>query len=186
MLVERHKLAERGRRELLGEERVRRAIALEYPVRHQPLRRALSFDFLRRLAEGQRLGLGEDVRQQYVVVPAQRVERLAKGDEVTGDEAGALMDQLVEGVLAVRTRLAPVDGTGLVIDRAAIARDMFAVALHGQLLQIRREALQVLLVWQDRHGLGAEEVVVPYAQETHEHRQVAREGGGAEVLVHLM
>src|SRR5262245_24351841 len=105
VLVERHELAERGRRELLGEERVRRAIALEHPVRHQPIWCALGLDFLGRLAEGQRLSLGEDVRQQYVVVPAQRVERLAKGDEVTGDKAGALMDQLVEGVLAVGARL---------------------------------------------------------------------------------
>ena len=53
---------------------------------------------------------------------------------------------------------------------------MFAVALHGQLLQIGREALQVLLVRQHRHGLGAEEVSVPHAQEPHEHRQVALEG----------
>src|SRR5215813_9026513 len=158
MLVERHELTERGRRELLGDERVRRAITLEYPVWHQPLRRALSLDFLGRLTEGQRLGLGEDVRQEDVVMPAQRIERLAKGDEVTGDEAGALMDELVEGVLTVGARLAPVDGAGLVVDRAAIEGDVFAVALHGQLLQIGREALQVLLIWQDRHRLGTEEV----------------------------
>ena len=186
MLVERDELAERCRREPLGEDGVRRAIALEHPVRHQPVRRALGLDFLGRLAEGQRLGLGEDVRQEHVVVPAQRVERLDEGDEVTRDEPGALMDQLVEGVLAVGARLAPVDGAGLVVDLAAIERDVFAVALHGQLLQIGREALQVLLVRQDRHGLGAEEVGVPDAQEPHEHRQVALEGGGAEVLVHLV
>src|SRR5262245_19717042 len=127
VLVERHQLTERGRRELFGEEHVRRAIALEYPVWPQPLRGALGLDFLRRLPEGQRLGLGEAVRQEDVVVPAQRVERLAKGDEVTRDEAGALMDQLVERVLTVGARLAPVDGAGLVVDRAAIERDVFAV-----------------------------------------------------------
>ncbi len=116
VLVERDELAERFRREPLGEDGVRRAVALEDPVRHEPIRRALGLDFLGRLAEGQRLGLGEDVRQQHVVVPAERVERLDKGDEVTGDEPGALMDQLVEGVLAVGARLAPVDGAGLVVD----------------------------------------------------------------------
>ena len=63
---------------------------------------------------------------------------------------------------------------------------MFAVALHRQLLEIGRESLQVLLVRQDRDGLGAEEVVVPDSQQTHEHRQVALERRGAEVLVHLV
>ena len=116
MLVERHELTERCRRESLGEDGIRRAIALEHPVRHQPVRRALGLDFLGCLAEGQRLGLGEDVCQEYVMVPAQRIERLGKGDEVTRDESGALMDQLVEGVLAIGARLAPVDGAGLVVD----------------------------------------------------------------------
>src|SRR5215475_2508101 len=186
MLVERHELAERCWRELLGEEGVRRAIALEHAVRHQPLWCALGLDCLGCLAEGQRLSLGEDVCQEYVVVPTERIERLDKGDEVTRDEAGALMDQLVEGVLAIGARLTPVDGASLVVDRAAIECDVFAIALHGKLLQIRREALQVLLIWQDRYGLGAKEVVVPYAQEPQEHWQVTLEGGSAEVLVHLV
>ena len=78
VLVERDQLAERLRRQPFGEDRVRRAVALEDAVRHQPVRRALGLDLLGRLAEGQRLGLGEDVRQQHVVVPAERVERLAR------------------------------------------------------------------------------------------------------------
>ena len=114
VLVERDELAERFRREPLGQDRVRRAVALEDPMGHEPVRRALGLDLLRRLAEGQRLGLGEDVRQQHVVVPAERVERLGERDEVAGDEPGPLMDQLIEGVLAVGPRLAPVDGAGLV------------------------------------------------------------------------
>ena len=186
VLVERDELAERFRREPVGEDRVRRAVALEDPVRHEPVRRAFGLDLLGRLAERQRLGLGEDVRQQHVVVPAKRVERLGERDEVAGNEPRSLMDQLVEGVLAVGSRLAPVDGAGLVGDFVAIERDVLAVALHRQLLQIGREALQVLLVGQHRHGLGAEEVVVPDRQQAHEHRQVALERRGAEVLVHLV
>src|SRR5262245_19682481 len=114
------------------------------------------------------------------------MERLDKGDEVTRDEPGALMDQLVEGVLPIGARLTPVDRAGLVVNRVAIEGDVFAVALHGQLLQIRWEALQVLLVRQDCHGLGVEEVRVPYAQEPQEYRQIVCKGGGAEVLVHLV
>ncbi len=115
-------------------------------MRHEPVRRALGLDLLGRLAEGQRLGLGEDVRQEHVVVPAEGVERLAERDEVTRNEPGALMNQLVKGMLAVGSRLAPVDGTGIVGDLGPIERDVLAVALHRQLLQIGGEALQVLLV----------------------------------------
>ena len=73
----------------------------------------------------------------------------------------ALMDQLVERVLTVGAGLAPIDRSGLIVDARAVERDAFAVALHGELLQIRREALQVLVVGQNGNGLRAEEVVVP-------------------------
>ena len=56
---------------------------------------------LGRLAEGHGLGLGEHVCQQHVVVPAEGIERPAERDEVARDEPGPLMNQLVEGVLAV-------------------------------------------------------------------------------------
>ena len=62
---------------------------------------------------------------------------------------------------------------------------MLAVALHRQLLQIGREALQILLVGQDGDGLRAEEIGVPERQQPHQHRQVLLERRGAEVLVHL-
>ena len=41
VLVEGDELAEHFRREPLGEDRVRRAVAFENPVRHEPIRRAL-------------------------------------------------------------------------------------------------------------------------------------------------
>src|SRR5258708_2616394 len=136
MLVEGDELAERFRRESVGEDRVRRAVALEDPVRHEPVRRALRLDLLGRLAEGQRLCLGEDVREKHVVVPVEGVEWLAERDEVTRNEPGSLMNQLVERMLAVGSRLAPVDGSGIAGNSGAIERDMLAVALHRQLLEI--------------------------------------------------
>ena len=93
------------------------------------------------LAEGQRLGLGEDVGHQHVVMPAERVQGLGEGDEVAGDEPRALVDQLVEGVLAVGAGLAPVDRPGVVVHRRAVERDVLAVALHGELLEIGGKAL---------------------------------------------
>src|SRR5438128_11071380 len=112
----------------------------------QAVRRALGLDLLARLAEGQRLGLREYVRHQEIVVPAERVQRVAEGDEVTRDEPGSLMDQLVERMLAIGARLSPVDGTGRVADLGALAPDVAAVALHRELLQVGREALEVLVV----------------------------------------
>ena len=118
VLVKRHQRAERPRREPLGENRVRGPVALEDAVRDQVLRRALLAHLVGRLAEGERLGLGEDVGHQQIVVLAQRVERAAEADEVAGDQLRSLVDQLVEGVLAVGPGLAPPDGPGLVVHRA--------------------------------------------------------------------
>ena len=83
-----------------------------------------------------RLGLRKYVRQQHIVMPPERVERLREGDEVTGDEPGALMDQLIERVLAVGPRLAPVDRAGLVVHGCAGERHVLAVALHRQKLTV--------------------------------------------------
>src|SRR5664279_5113597 len=96
------------------------------------------------------------------------------------------MNQLVEGMLAVGTPLAPVDRTGLVVDLGPSKRYVLTVALHRQLLEVRREALQVLLIGKYSDGLGIEEVVVPKAQKPHDHWQVAFERGRAEMLVHLV
>ena len=70
-------------------------------MRHQPVGRAFRLDLPDGLAEGQRLGLGEDIGQQHVVMLAERVQGPAEGDEVAGNEPRALMDQLIEGMLAV-------------------------------------------------------------------------------------
>src|SRR5262245_37515809 len=103
------------------------------------------------------------------MMPAERVERLTKSDEITWDESSSLVDQLVKGMLPVGSRLAPIDGTGIVVDFFTIESHMLAVAFHGQLLQISRKALEILLIGQHRHGLCAEEVVVPNGQEPHQH-----------------
>src|SRR5262249_47482863 len=106
VLVESDERAQRFRREPLGQDRVRRTVALDPWRRHEPVRRALRLHLLGRLAEGQRLALGKDVRQQHVVMPAERIERLGERDEVAGDEPRPLMDQLIKRMLAVGSRLA--------------------------------------------------------------------------------
>ena len=96
------------------------------------------------------------------------------------------MQQLEKGVLAVGAWLAPVDRPRVAGDRRALERHRLAVAFHRELLQVGGETLEVLVVGDDGDGLGAEEVRVPHRQQAHQHRQVAVEGRGAEVLVHLV
>src|SRR5439155_8364481 len=141
VLVERNERSERFRRETLSEDRVRGTIALEDPMRNKAVWRTVGLYFVVRLAEGQRFGLREHVRQQHVVMPAERVQGMAERDEVTGDETGALMDELVERMLPVRSRFSPVDGARRVVHLDALERDVLAIALHRQLLQVRGEAL---------------------------------------------
>ena len=62
-------------------------------------------------------------------------------------------------MLAVGARLAPMDRTVVGLDRCTAERDVLAVALYGQLLEIGGESLQVLVVGQHGDGLGAEEVI---------------------------
>src|ERR1700744_1432786 len=96
------------------------------------------------------------------------------------------MDQLVERMLAVGSRLSPVDRTCLVSDRGPVQGHVFAVTLHRQLLTISGEALLVLLIGQHGNGWRTEEVAVPDAKQAHQHRKIALEWRGAEMLVHFM
>src|SRR5580704_6533561 len=134
-------------------------------MRHEPVRRAFRFDLFRGLAERQCLGLREDVSDQHIVMRAQRIERPGESNEIARYEARTLMDELVERMLAVGSRFAPKDRSGVVIDPRAFERDVLAVTLHGELLEIRRKPLQILFVGQYSDRLGAEEIVVPDADE---------------------
>jgi len=99
-------LTERLRRQLLEQDRVGRAVALKHLGLEQRLvRRLLSEllgDLLFSLAERERFGLGKEVGQEDPVVEtaADRVLRLDRRQEVGRDELGALVDELVERVLA--------------------------------------------------------------------------------------
>src|SRR5579862_401429 len=134
MLIKRHQLAESPRCKPLGENRIRRTVALENPVRDQPVGRAFRLDLIRRLAESQRLALRENVGHQNIVMLAQRIQRSAECDEVAGDQSGPLVNQLIKRMLAVGPRLAPVNRTRLIVNSGPIERDVLAVALHRQLL----------------------------------------------------
>ena len=93
------------------------------------------------------------------------------------------MQQLVEGVLTVGAGLAPEDLTGIGGHGAAVPADVLAVGLHGELLQVGRETMQVLAVRKYGVALGTEEVDVPDVEQAHQRDGVVLERGVAEVLV---
>ena len=180
---ERNQLSECRRAQAVHQNGVGRSIAIEHEMVDKPIRRAFGLDLLARFSKRERLGLRKDVRQQHIVMPAKRVERLSERNKITRNEPSTLMDQLIKGMLAIGSRLAPIDRAGLSLNGRPIERYVFAVALHCQLLEIGRETLQVLIVGQHRHRLGAEEVVIPDAQKAHQRRQVAAKRRGPEMLV---
>ena len=94
------------------------------------------------------------------------------------------MEELIETVLSVRSGLAPDDRASLPFDFVVVLRDVFAVAFHIDLLEVGGEAVHGLVVGQDGVGLGAEEVVVPDAEERHDDRHVLVERRFAEMFVH--
>ena len=123
------------------------------------------------------------VREQQVVVGRQVLAGVQEADQVARHDPRPLVDELVEGVLAVRPRLAPDDRASVVVDRRSGERHMLAVRLHLQLLEVGRQAGEVLEVRQDRVGLGAEGVRVP-DRRARAGQEVALEWRRPEVLVH--
>src|SRR5262249_18639376 len=134
VFVKGDELAQRFWCELLSKNRVRWPVALEDPMRHEPIGRALSFHLLWRLTKSERLGLSEHISQEHVVMPSQRIKCFGKCDEIARDEPGSLMNQLVEGVLSVRSGFAPIDGASFTFDCGSLESYVLAVALHRQLL----------------------------------------------------
>ena len=89
------------------------ALGLLGRIRRLLVRRdAFGDDLVERLAEGQRLALGDQVGHQQIVLFDQRVVRLGETDEVDRHQPGALVQQLIERVLTVRARFAPHDRAG--------------------------------------------------------------------------
>src|SRR5258708_26482109 len=94
---------------------------------------------------------------------AEGVQGLIEADEVARNQLGSLVNELVEGMLTIGTRLSPDNGAGLVVHFPALQIDMLPIALHIQLLQVGTEASQVMIIGQDGNGFGIKEVVLPDA-----------------------
>ena len=164
----------------------------------------LGFELLLVFADHQGLSLSKEIGCQHLLVLVVRdwVVRFSGEDEICGNELGALVQQLVEGVLGIGGRLAKEDGARGVLDEGvAGARYGFSVGFHGELLQVGGEAVEVLVesvelvfvllrVSQDlrRHevGLSTVEIRVPNAQQACNDRNVLLKGGSTEMHIHSM
>jgi len=114
------------RRELLGEQDARGAVALHHAMGGERWGGALGEDLLQGLAEGERLGLGEDVGHEQVVVATQGVEGPAKRSGRVG--RGGCPGGSVDRSCAARGAwLSPVDRACIKIDRQAIEGDVLSV-----------------------------------------------------------
>src|SRR6516165_1388351 len=115
-----------------------------------------------------------------------RIQGFSKANKVARNQASPLMDELIKGMLTVCSGLAPVNRPGLLCNSFAIECNVLSVAFHGQLLEIRWEALEILFVRHDANSLGTKEIVIPHRQNTQDHWYVAFERRDAEVLIHFM
>ena len=88
----RDQLTEDVRCKSFGQDRVRWPIAFERPMGNQPFRGSLRFKLFSSFAECKRLSLGKHIRHQEVVMVPQRIKRLAKADEIAGDQFCSLMN----------------------------------------------------------------------------------------------
>ena len=159
VLVQSDELAQRVRGQPLAEDAGGRAVAEEDASGNDLFGRALGAHLVSGLAKGQSLGLGEEVAQEELVhvlaVALDGVGAVDEGDEVGRNHAGALVNQLVEGMLAVGAGLAPEDLARIGRDGRAVPARGLAVGFHGQLLQVRREAVQVLVTYGSTAWLSA-------------------------------
>lgn len=175
-----------GGGDLLSQDGGGGTVSKESLVRHQVVGSTFGLDLFRGLTDHQGLRLGKEVGGKHALVLAvlDGVVRLGSHDEVGGDELGALVQQLEEAVLGIGGRLTEKDGASGVLDVFTGASDGLAVALHGELLQVGRETVEVLVEGGHQVSLGAKEIAVPDAQQTTNNGDVLLQRGLAEVLVH--
>ena len=113
-----------------------------------------------------------------------RLVALGRDQELGWHDPGALVQQLVEGVLAVGPRLTPDNGAGHGGDVRAIAPGALAVGFHIQLLEVGGQQPQPLVVGQDGPGFMAAEIVVPQTHQRQRQRQVVGVTGVEKVVIH--
>src|SRR6266403_762218 len=118
VLVQRQQATQGSRRSLWVQQQRARPVAVVDPVNADPrdIRRigaglsAVRLDFLQRIAESERLRLGETILQCEVLTLGAAPGTAQRRDEIQRLGQGPLMQHLKERVLGIGTRLTPDDG----------------------------------------------------------------------------
>jgi hypothetical protein len=120
VLLQRDQAAKGRWIEGFSQDHVGRAVALGEAKWCLVVGRAFRFQLILRLAEGQRLGLREQIGHQKVVLLDKRTERPTEANHVAGDQLRALVQELIERVLVVGAGLPPDDRAALIVDRTTL------------------------------------------------------------------
>ena len=133
--------------DLLSENRGSWSVTKEGLVWNKVVWSALSLKLIWSLTNHKSLSLGEVVGCKHNLVPVVLgwVVGLGSENEVSWDELGTLVEQLVEGVLGVGGWLSEKDWSSGVVDHLSLTVDGLTVRLHRQLLEVGWEAVEVLV-----------------------------------------
>ena len=112
------------------------------------------------------------------------IMRLDWGNEVTRDESGALVDQLVECMLSIGARLSPDNWPSAVSHPGATPGHILPIALHVSLLEVSCKSVKVLVIGKQSMRLRAIEVAIPDTQQSKDNRDVALKRSSLEMVVH--
>lgn len=96
---------------------------------------------------------------------------LTEPDELAGYHP-ALVQQLIEAVLAVGTRLTEIDHSRVIAQRLSLQVDPLAVALHVELLNMGNEFAERLAVWQNGSCVEANYSRIVEADQAKQHGQI--------------
>lgn len=80
-----------------------------------------------------------------MLIVLDRVVALGSHDEISGNKLSSLMKKLVEGVLGIGGGLSEQNRSGGILYVLAAASNGFTVGLHGQLLEVCWEPVEVLV-----------------------------------------
>lgn len=112
VLVKHDGLTENRRRRLGGHDRRRRLVVREDAGGHDCLGHVFGVGLLDCLPGGESLGLDKEIAKEQLmlvrpILVREHVARSGKGDEVGRNQLSPLMNELIEGVLAIYSGLAP-------------------------------------------------------------------------------
>ena len=175
-----------GWRDFLREDRSCWTIAKEGLVWYKFIWSTFGFYLIWGLAHHESFGLSKEVGCQHALMLStfDRVVGLSCHNEIGRDELGPLVKELEERVLGVGSWLTEENGAGCIFDVVTSGCDGLAVRLHGQLLEICGEAVEVLIEWRNKVSLGSKEVRVPDRQKTADDWDVLLQWSLQEVLIH--